>query len=108
MSIRIFKSMTFKFMLLSVVLIYLQINGNDTKSIMLIEMNVILNHLLDMESVKTIIQSGPMIKSRTMTGETSLYVYILHFASFLIYGLAFDLLMKIIIKTEAGKKKGVQ
>jgi len=97
---RFFKSFTFKFMLLSLALIYLQINGRDTKSLLLIEMNVILNYLVDLDSVRIVLDSGPMIESKTMSRATSLYVYVLHFLSFIIYGLAFDVIKKIIKREE--------
>lgn len=92
---RILRRSTFHFMLFSLVLIYMQINGWDSKSIMLIEFNVILKSIVDLDGVMAVINSGPMIETRTILGETSLYIYILHFVTFIIYGLTIDILRKI-------------
>ncbi|MCG8502813.1 MAG: hypothetical protein MJB12_20700, partial [Firmicutes bacterium] len=83
----IFKSFTFYFMLLSVLLIYNQYIGYDSKNIILIGLNPMLNILMNMDSFRELVNSGPFIDSNTLLGKTSIYLYISHFITFLIYGL---------------------
>ena len=61
----IFKSFTFYFMLLSVLLIYNQYIGYDSKNIILIGLNPMLNILMNMDSFRELVNSGPFIDSNT-------------------------------------------
>ncbi|SKC69200.1 hypothetical protein SAMN02194393_02222 [Maledivibacter halophilus] len=96
---RLFKSFTFYFMLFSILLIYNQYIGYDSKNIILISFNVILNNLFKIDSFREIINSGPTIKTNTLFGETSVYLYICHFITFIIYGLFLDFIKRLLLKT---------
>ncbi len=100
----IFTSFTFYFMIFSIYLIYNQITGGDSKNILLIGFNGILEGLYDIEGFRELINSGPMIKTRTVIGETSIYLYIAHFITFIIYGVMFDL-FKMLFKKSRNKSK---
>lgn len=103
---RIFKSFTFYFMLLSILLIYNQYIGYDSHNIILIGFNFILNNLFKIDSFREFINSGPIIKSNTLLGKTSIYLYISHFITFIIYGLFLDFLKTLLLKNmEEGSTK---
>lgn len=83
---------------MSVLLIYNQYIGYDSKNIILVYFNLILNIQFNIDSFREFINSGPTIKSNTILRETSIYLYISHFITFMIYGLIFDYLKILLLR----------
>ncbi len=86
----LFTSFTFYFVLLSLLIIYGHYTGSDPKSLVLIWANVLLNGLRTSDFVRDALNAGPMIKVDTLSGEISLYWYIAHLLSFILYGAVLD------------------
>ena len=103
----IFTSFIFYFMLLSLGAIYTHYSGGDSKGIVLIWLNPILSKLCYTSFAENVLSAGPMIKCDTIAGEISLYWYIAHFITFVIYGGILDLL-KFIIKKVLRKPTSTQ
>jgi len=78
-------------------MIYMHYIGNDPKNIVLIHLNLILSKLQYTDFGKNILNSGPLVKCRTIRGEISVYWYIAHFITFIFYGIVFDFI-KFLIK----------
>lgn len=72
--------------------------GQDSKHIVLIGFNIILDGLYNIDGFREFMNSGPTVKSNTILGETSIYLYIGHLSSFIVYGLCFDIIKKLFIK----------
>lgn len=89
---RFFKSFTFYFMLLSLLMIFIHYKGQDPYGIVLFHLNIILKNLIYNESVNNLVKTGPKITCGSLTGEIYIYWYIAHFISFMIYGLVLDLI----------------
>jgi hypothetical protein len=75
---------------MSVLIIFLERSGQDSKHIIMIQLNIVLNSLCNSDTFISFINDGPMVKSNTILGETPMYLYIAHVFSFVIYGLFFD------------------
>lgn len=88
---KIFKSFTFWFLILSILIIFLHQIGQDSKSIILIGFNPLLR-LLPNEFMN----SGPVVSCNTISGNISIYWYIASIISFIIYGGLLDLIKKLI------------
>lgn len=86
------KSITFWFFILSVIVIVSHQIGQDSKNLVLISLNPILNFFSDSEAGRQFMNSGPHIASKNITGEISNYWYIGSMVSFLVYGLFLDIL----------------
>jgi hypothetical protein len=85
-------------MLLSILLIYAELTGGDPKHIVLIHFNVILKYLYRLDWFRSLMATGYAVKSNTLIGETSIYLYIAHFLTFILYGLCFDGLKNLFVK----------
>lgn len=88
---KLIKSFTFSFMIMSILIIYLERSGQDSKHIIMIQLNIVLSSLYNSDAFMNFINDGPLIKSKTILGETPIYLYIAHFFSFAVYGLFIDL-----------------
>ena len=87
---KILKSFTFYFIILSFLMIYLHQIGQDSKSIVLISFNPILNLLAQSDTAREFMNSGMQITCRTITGSISIFWYIGSVVTFILYGLIFD------------------
>lgn len=94
---KIVKSFTLYFALLSLLIIYMHYIGYDSKNIILIHTNPVLSNLQYTDFAKHVLNSGPIINCRTISGSISLFWYIAQFITFILYGIICDLL-KFIIK----------
>lgn len=94
---RVLKSFTFYFLLVSLLIIYMHYIGQDSKSIVLIGLNPILNSLANTSFADNILDSGIQIPCNTIMGTISIYWYLAHFISFALFGVILDIL-KLIIK----------
>lgn len=103
----VFTSFTFYFILLSLLIIYGHYTGSDPKSLVLIWSNALLNGIRYTDFAEHVIKAGPMIKVDTISGEISLYWYIAHLISFILYGAVLDGL-KALIKLLLRKTKSAQ
>lgn len=93
---KILKSFTFYFMLMSLFMIYMQYVGYDSKNIILIHLNPILSKLQYTDFAESVLNSGKLVNCRTISGSISIYWYIAHFITFIIYGMIFDFIKTII------------
>ena len=94
---RVFKSFTFYFLLVSLLIIYMHYIGQDSKSIVLIGLNPILNSLANTSFAHNILDSGFQVSCNTIMGTISIYWYLAHFITFGLFGVILDSL-KLIIK----------
>lgn len=94
---KIFKSFTFYFMLVSILIIYMHYIGQDSKSIVLIGLNPILNSLANTTFADNILDTGIQVSCNTIMGTISINWYIAHFITFTLFGVILDSL-KLIIK----------
>jgi len=95
---RIVKSFTFWFIVIAILGILSHQIGQDSKSIVLIGINPILNTLADYEVTREFMNSGFVVKCGTIAGEISIYWYIGSFLTMLLYGCILDLLKCLINK----------
>lgn len=82
---RLSKSFTFWFLIASIIIIAAHQMGHDSKSIVLIGLNPILNHLPN-----EIMNAGLQISCNTISGSISIYWYIASILSMLFYGIVLD------------------
>lgn len=82
---RLIKSFTFWFLIASFIIIAAHQMGQDSKSIVLIGLNPILNHL-----PYDIMNAGLQISCNTIAGSISIYWYIASILSMLFYGIVLD------------------
>ncbi|WP_152890909.1 hypothetical protein [Clostridium tarantellae] len=83
---KIFKTFTFWFFIISILIILNNILGNDDKNILLIGLNPILNAVVYVEPFRSIIwNDGPNFN-----------MYIAHLLTFIIYGGIIDSIIAII------------
>jgi hypothetical protein len=94
---RILTSFTFYFVLLSIFTIYMHYVGYDSKNIMLIHLNLILSQLQYTDFAKNVLNSGPLVNCKTISGSISVYWYIAQFITFIFYGIICDF-FKLVIK----------
>ncbi|MTI64976.1 MAG: hypothetical protein FH753_00040 [Firmicutes bacterium] len=87
---RVFKSFTFYFLLLSLIIIYINLIGRDSKNILLIYFNPLLNELAHIDSLRDFLNSGPPINSNSFSMGTTLFWYIGNFITCIFYGLFLD------------------
>ena len=88
---KIMKSFTFWCLLISVFEIFMHQIGQDSKSIVLIGFNPLLNMIADSQgSLYDLMCSGWQVPCNTITGEISIYWYIGSGLSFLFYGIVLD------------------
>ncbi len=95
---KILKSFTFYFVLISFLIIYLHQIGQDSKSIVLISFNPILDIISKSDVGREFMNLGIQIPSRTILGSISIFWYIGSVITFIIYGLIFDLIKYLIKK----------
>ncbi|ROR29304.1 hypothetical protein EDD66_103240 [Mobilisporobacter senegalensis] len=98
---KIIKSFTFWFVIISLLMIYMHYEGRDSKSIVLIYFNPILLRLSRMDFTRDFMNSGPLIACNTILGNISIYWYIGHIISAIIYGGIFDAFRWIFIKLKS-------
>ena len=85
---KICKSFTFVFLILSIIIITFNLMGMDDKNLMLIGLNPIIMNIVYDEPFRSIIWSdGPTI-----------YMYILHLFTYMIYGGVIDIIVCFIKK----------
>ena len=85
------KSFVFWFLLLSVFEILMHQIGQDSKSIVLIRFNPVLNRIADSQgALNNLMNSGWRVPCNTITGHISIYWYIGSFVTFLFYGVVLD------------------
>lgn len=92
MKIKIFKTFTFYFMILSLIMIFMHYRGQDSHGIALFHLNIILKSILHNSLVLSFVKLGPKISCGSVAGEIYVFWYVLHFISFVIYGLTFDII----------------
>lgn len=80
--------------------------GYDSKNITLIHLNPILSKLQYNDFAKDVLNSGPLVNCRTISGEISIYWYIAQFITFIFYGMVFDFI-KLVIKKLAREQKSI-
>lgn len=88
---RICKSLTFWFILISILVICMHQIGQDSKSIMLIGFNPLLNMISSSNgALNQFMQSGALIDCNTIVGNISIYWYIGSVITLMMYGLCLD------------------
>lgn len=102
---RILKSCTFWSIILSACVIWQHQIGRDSKSIVLISLNPILNALAMDDVTRTFMNSGFSVPCNTITGEISIYWYIASFLTFLSFGMILDLIRYFLRKLELGTSR---
>lgn len=95
---KIFKSFTFYFMLASILIIYMHYIGRDSKSILLIYLNPILNSLTYSTFADNVLNTGIQISCNTLLGKIYINWYIAHFITFTFFGLILDGLKSLLTK----------
>lgn len=90
---KVVKSFTFWFMLIAVFEIIMHQIGQDSKNIVLIGFNPILNMIAGSNGfINNFMQSGLQISCNTIVGQISIYWYIGSFLTFGVYGGILDLI----------------
>lgn len=92
------KTFSFWCVVLSAIIIVIHQIGQDSKSIVLISLNPILNFISDSEAGNQFMNSGPSIATKSIAGEISIYWYIGSIVSFFLYGLVLDGIKRLIQK----------
>lgn len=87
---RLITSFTLWFVFLSLLMIWNHYSGGDSKSIVLIYLNLILNSISHNDAAQELMNKGPMVSAKTILGEISVYWYIAHLLSFVLYGAVLD------------------
>ena len=88
---RVLKSFTFWFLLISVLEIFMHQMGQDSKSIVLIRFNPILNMIAESDGfLYSFMKSGLQISCNTIEGQISIYWYIGSVLVFIFYGVILD------------------
>ena len=87
---KIFKTCTFWFMVIALLIIFMHQIGQDSKSIMLIGFNPVLNMIASNEALNQFMQSGPEVTCNTIVGTISIYWYIGSVLTLMGYGLCLD------------------
>lgn len=101
---KIFKLFTTYFVLLSLLIIYAHYKGQDSIGLILFGLNPILYNLRYTDFANEFLNTGPTITCGSLAGEISIYWYVAHLFSFVIYGLIIDT-MRLIIKIFKNAKK---
>ena len=100
---KILKSFTFWSIILSAFVIWQHQIGRDSKSIILISLNPILNALAGEDITRTFMNSGPRIHCNTILGEISIYWYLASFLTFVAVGSIIDLIRYVLRKFQQVK-----
>lgn len=88
---KIMKSFTFWCLIISVFEIFMHQIGQDSKSIVLIRINPLLNMIADSQgSLYNLMGSGWQVPCNTITGQISIYWYMGSVLTFLFYGIVLD------------------
>jgi len=87
---KIVKSFTFWALILSIVIIFMHQIGQDSKSIILIGLNPILEFLMKSDAGRGFMDSGLKVSCHTLEGEISVLWYIGSVITILIYGVILD------------------
>ena len=95
---KLFRSFTFWFIILSFVIIFMHQIGQDSKSIVLIGFNPILNTLSKWDVANKFMQSGLNVSCNTIAGSISIYWYIASVITIGLYGFSLDLMKYLIIE----------
>lgn len=104
---KIMKSFTFWCIMISIFEIFMHQIGQDSKSIVLIRFNPLLNILADSQSsFYNLMCSGWQVPCNTITGQISVYWYIGSVLTFLFYGFVLDAVKRQIYKLNQKRKAG--
>lgn len=87
---KVFKAFLFWFILVAVLEIFMHQIGQDSKSIVLIGLNPILNVIADSDALNSFMNSGLQVSCNTIEGQISIYWYVGAVITFIIYGLILD------------------
>lgn len=87
---KIMKSFTFWCLIFSFFEIFMHQIGQDSKSIVLIRLNPLLNVIADQDTLYNLMDSGWQVPCNTITGQISIYWYIGAVLTFLFYGIVLD------------------
>lgn len=92
---KLLKSFTFWFLILGIFAIWEHQIGRDSKSILLISFNPILNSISHNDVGRTFMNSGPIVSCKTIIGNISIYWYIASFLTHVVTGIFLDTLCYI-------------
>lgn len=87
---KIFTYFTFYFAIASLLTIASHIKGDDPHGIVLFELNPVLNVMRHTAFADNVLNVGPQIVTGSLIGEISIYWYIIHFISFVVFGVILD------------------
>lgn len=87
---KIMKSFTFWCLIFSFFEIFMHQIGQDSKSIVLIRLNPLLNVIADQDTLYNLMDLGWQVPCNTITGQISVYWYIGAVLTFLFYGIVLD------------------
>ena len=97
---KIFKSFTFWFTTASVLCIILHWIGQDSKSVILIGFNPILNLLSQSEATNTFMNSGLVVDCKAIAGSISIYWYIGSVLTMAFYGVVLDVIKRMLLRAK--------
>lgn len=89
-------SFTLCFMILSLLIIAIHYFGMDGRGIILIGLNPMLKSISFTEFGLNVISKGPAIAANTAAGGFSVYWYIAHLLTFVLYGAVLDVIQALI------------
>lgn len=102
---KIIKSFTFWCLVLSVFEIFMHQIGQDSKSIVLIRFNPLLNIIADSQgSLSILMDAGWKVPCNTITGQISIYWYMGSVLTFLLYGIVLDGIKVLFYKFNAKRQ----
>ena len=102
---KVIKSFTFWLLLIAVLEIIMHQIGQDSKSIVLIRFNPILNMIADSDGfLHNLIESGSHIPCNTISGQISIYWYLGSVLTLTIYGALFDCIKWLIHHLRSKRK----
>lgn len=87
---KIFTCFTFFFAMASLLTIASHITGGDPHGIVLFELNPFLNVIRYSDFADNVINVGPKLVTDSLIGEISIYWYIIHFISLVVFGFILD------------------
>ncbi len=88
---KMMKSFTFWCLIVSIIEIFMHQIGQDSKSIVLIEFNPLLNMIADSQGpFYSLMASGRQVSCNTIAGQISIYWYIGAVLTFALYGIVLD------------------
>lgn len=95
---KLFTCFTFYFAIASLLTIASHITGGDPHGIVLFELNPLLNVMRYTDFADNVLHVGPKIVTGSLIGEISIYWYIFHFISFIVFGFTLDAIKYFIKK----------